>query len=79
MDDVSILKIALDLEERGKKKQGPTKEDLEEASGRGDRENWFEEGICPKSNKVERGSASNCKRNCLNPAVPAKGTTPNKN
>ena len=40
-----------------------TKEDLEEASGGGDREDWFGEGGCPKSCKMERQSASNCRRN----------------
>ena len=47
-----------------------TTEDLEEASGRGDREGWFEEGGCPESSKVERQSASNCRRNL---AISAKG------
>ena len=51
-----------------------TKEDLEEASGRGDREDWFEEGGCPESSKVERLSASNHRRNGVNPAISAKGT-----
>ena len=40
-----------------------TKVDLEKASGGGDREDWFEEGECFESSKVERQSASNCKRN----------------
>ena len=40
-----------------------TEEDLQETSERGDREDWFEEGGCPISSKVERLSASNCRRN----------------
>ena len=56
-----------------------TKEDLEEASGGGDRENWFEEGRCPEWGKVERRSTSNCRRNRVNPVITAKGTKPNKN
>ena len=38
-------------------------EGLEEASGRGDREDWFEEGGCPETRQVERESASNCRSN----------------
>ena len=51
-----------------------TEEDLEEASGGGDREDWFEEG-CPKSRQVKRRSTSNCRRNRVNPAMSAKGKT----
>ena len=54
-----------------------TKEDLEEANERGDREDWFEEGGCRELSKVERRSASNCRRNGVNPAISAKGTTLN--
>ena len=43
-----------------------TKEDLEEASGGGDREDWFEEEGHPESNKVERSSAKNRGRNGVN-------------
>ena len=56
-----------------------TKENLEEASGRGDREDWFEEGGCPKSRQVERQSASNRKRNGVNLAISAKDTALDKN
>ena len=45
------------------------KEDLEEVSG----------GECPEWSKVERRSASNCRRNEVNPAISAKGTTPDNN
>ena len=55
-----------------------TEEDLEEASGRGDRENWFEGGS-PETRQVEERSASNCRRNGVNRAILAKGTTPDKN
>ena len=48
-------------------------------SGRGDREDWFEEGGSPETSKVERRSASNCRRNGVNLAISAKGTTPVKN
>ena len=44
-DDDSVLRDALDLEARA------TEEDLEEASGGGDGEDWFEEGGCPESSK----------------------------
>ena len=52
-----------------------TEEDLEEAGGRGDREDWFEERGCPEMRQVERQSASNYRRNVVNPAISAKGTT----
>ena len=54
-------------------------EDLEEASGGGDREDWFEKGGCPELCKVERLSVSDCRKNGMNPAISAKGTTPDKN
>ena len=56
-----------------------TEKDLEEASGREDREDWFEEGRCPDSSKVERRNASNCRKNGVNAAISAKRTTPDKN
>ena len=52
-----------------------TEEDLEEASGIGDRENWFEGGGCPETRQVEGRSACNCRRNGVNPAISAKGIT----
>ena len=63
----------------GKRKQGQPKKDLEEASGGGDREDWFKEEGCPESSKVKRWSASNCRRNRVNLAISAEGTTSNKN
>ena len=48
-----------------------TEEDLEEASGGGDRKDWFEEGRCPKSRQVERRIASSRKRSGVNPAISA--------
>ena len=36
-------------------------------------EDWFEEGGCHELSKVERWSASNCRRNGVNSAVSAKG------
>ena len=56
-----------------------TKEDLEEVGGRGDRQDWFEEGGCPEMRQVEGRSASNCRRNGVNQAISTKGTTPDKN
>ena len=45
-----------------------TEENLEEASGREDKEDWFEKGGCPEMRQVERWNASNCRRNGVNPA-----------
>ena len=56
-----------------------TEEDLEEASGGEDRKDWLEEEKCPETRQVERRSARNCKRNGVNPAIFAKGTTLDKN
>ena len=50
-----------------------TKEDLKKASGGEDRKDWFEEGRCAESSKVKRWSASNRRRNGVNPAISAKG------
>ena len=52
--------------------------DLEEASGGGNRKDWFQGG-CPELSRVERWSASNCRRNVLNLAISTKGTTLDKN
>ena len=49
-----------------------TEEDLEEESGRGDREDWFKKDALTQ---VERRSASNCRRNGVNPDVSTKGKT----
>ena len=54
-----------------------TEENLEKASGGGDREEWFEGGS-PELRQVERHSVSNCRRNGMNPAISAKETTPDK-
>ena len=56
-----------------------TEEDLEEASGSGDREDWFEEGGCPETRQLEGWSVSNCKRNGVNLAISAKGKASDKN
>ena len=45
--DDSVLRVALDLEGERQEKARKTKKDLEEASGGGDREDWFEEGGRP--------------------------------
>ena len=70
-NDNNVLRVALDLEVTGKRKQG--------RPGRGDREDWFEEGGCPETRQVEGQSASNCRRNGVNLAISAKGITPDKN
>ena len=55
-----------------------TEKELKKASGGEDREDWSEAGGCSKSSKVEKRSASNCRRNGVNPAITAKETTPDK-
>ena len=79
-DDDSVLRVALNLvASEWQEKARTTEEDLEEASGRGDKEDWFEEGGCPETRQVEGPSASNCRRNGVNPAISVKGTTLDKN
>ena len=77
-DDDSVLRVALDLEVSGNRKRGRPKKtwkkQVEETEKIG-----FEEKGCSESRQVERRSASNCKRNGVNPAISAKGTTPDKN
>ena len=51
-----------------------TKEDLKEASGRGDREDWFEDQGCLKSSAVAKWHAKNSRRNGVNSAKSIKGT-----
>ena len=75
-DDDSVLRVGLDLEVGGKRKRGRPKtwkKEVEEET-----ENWFEGG-CSETRQVERQSASNCRRNGVNPAISAKETTPDKN
>ena len=38
----------------------PTKEDVEDASGEGEQEGWFEEGGCLESSKMGSGSWRGC-------------------
>ena len=69
-DDDNVLRFALDLEVR-------TTEDLEEASKKEETEKiGLKKGGCPESSKR---NASNCRRNGVNPAISAYGTTPDKN
>ena len=70
-DDDDVLRFALDLEVR------TTEEDLEEASKKEKTEKiGLKKGGCPESSKR---SASNCRRNGVNSAISAYGTTPDKN
>ena len=63
-DDDSVLKVALDFEVSDKRKRrGPKKAWKKWKS----RENWFKEIGCLETRQVERRSASNCRRNEVNP------------
>ena len=68
--DNSVLRVALNLEVTGKRSENDR---------RRDRKDWFEDGECPETRQVEGRSASNCRRNGINPAISAKRTTPDKN
>ena len=43
---------------------------MENASGEGEQECWFEEGGCIESSKMESGSWRDCCQSGLNPATP---------
>ena len=73
-DDHSVLKVALTLEVSGKIKRGRPKNLIEV-----EERDWFEEGECLESSKVEKRSASNCRKNGVYPAISAKETIPDKN
>ena len=69
--DDRTLRVALDWEVSGKRNQEQPK-DLEEASER-DRKDWFKGGY-PESSKVERWSASDYRKNGVNPIISTKVT-----
>ena len=58
-DDDSVLRVALNLEVRARETR-TAEIDLEEASGGGYKDGWFQEGGCSESSKVVRRSASDC-------------------
>ena len=76
-DNNSVLRVALNLEVSGKRKRGRPKKtwkkQVEEETEK------IGEGGCPETRQVEGRSASNCRRNGVNPAISVKGTTPDKN
>ena len=72
--DNSVLRVALNLEVTGKRSENDRRR-----PGRRDRKDLFEDGECPETRQVEGRSASNCRRNGINPAISAKRTTPDKN
>ena len=45
-------------------------EDVEEASGEGEQQCWFEEGGCLESSEMECGSWRDCCQSGINPATP---------
>ena len=77
-DDNSILRVALNLEVSGKRKRGRPKKTWKKQMEEETEKIGFEDGGCPETRQVEGRSASNCRRNGVNPAIFAKGTTPDK-
>ena len=76
-DDDSVLRVALNLEVTGKRKRGrPNKTCKKQAE-----EETKKIGLKKKDalRQVEGRSASNCRRNGVNLAISAKGTTSDKN
>ena len=70
-DDNSVLRVALNLEVSGKRKQGRPKKTWKKQVKETEKIGLKEDAL--------RQSASNCRRNGLNLAISAKGTTLNKN
>ena len=62
-DDDSVLRVALDLEVSGNRKRGRPKKQVEEET----------EKIGLKKEDALRRSASDCRRNGVNPAISVKG------
>ena len=50
-----------------------TKEDVEDASGKGEQECWIGEKGCHESSKMESGSLRDCCQSGVNPATPVYG------
>ena len=76
-DNDSVLRVALDLEVSGKKKRGRRKKTWKKQV----EEETEKIGLKKEDalRKVERWNARNCRRNGVNPAISAKGKTPDKN
>ena len=49
---------------------------MENASGEGEQECWFEEGGCIESSDMESGSWRDCCQSGINPATPVYGDKP---
>ena len=77
-DDNSVLRVTLDLEASGKRKRERPKKTSKNQVEEETEKMGLEEG-CPEMRQVERLSASNYRRNGVNPDISAKGTTLDKN
>ena len=55
-DDGHVLRKALEFEGEGQEEARTTKEDVEDASGKGEQECWFGEGGCLESSEMESES-----------------------
>ena len=53
-DDGHVLRKAFEV--KGKR----TKEDMEDASGKGEQKCWFRKGVCHESSEIESGSWRDC-------------------
>ena len=74
---IAVLRVALDLEVSGKRKRGRPKKTWKKQV----EEETEKIGLKKEDalRQVERRSASNCRRDKVNPAISAKGKTPDKN
>ena len=52
------------------------KDDMENASGEGEQECWFEEGGCIELSEMESGRERDCWQSKVNPATPVYGDKP---
>ena len=74
-DDDSVLRVALNLEVSGKRKPGRPKKTWKKQVEETEKIGLKEDAL----RQVEGRSASNCRRDGVNPAISAIGTTPDKN
>ena len=74
-DDDSVLRVALNLEVSGKRKRGrPKKTWKKQVEEETEKIGLKEDAL----RQVEGRSASNCRRNEVNPAISVRGATPDK-
>ena len=78
-DDDSVLRVALDLEVNGKRKQGRPKKTWKKQVKEKTKTGLKKENTLNQAKWRDRVLAIYCRGNGMNLAISSKGTTPNKN